>query len=1193
MHRRHVFGLLVPLSCIGLSPRASEGASAEAAEVRATDSFVNVAHGAPFVRPPLESIVEGTILVRPRHGRPVEIAGARRTAVLADGTERWSLEGASSAEVTLEAREAIARSHPELDVELDLYRQAHAQPNDDGYARQWPLAQLAAPEAWAITRGDETLTVAVIDTGYVDHPDLLGRLVPGYDFISDPANAGDDDGRDPDPRDAGTEAEESSSFHGPHISGIIGAATDNAIGMAGVDWRCKILPVRALGVRRHRGRDSDIADAIRWAIGLNVPGVPRNERPARVINMSFGGPGFSRLLQDAVRAAVERGVLVVASAGNDATDARQNYPAALEGVVAVAAATPEGQLAPYSNHGPRVDFMAPGGSLFSESPSLDETPGGIWSTSWLRAADQPVFAYASGTSQAAAYATGVAALVRAAAPSLPPEVVASVMRRAAKMPDAGCPSGCGAGLLHAGRAVQIAKAIETASCGPAGCGLSNVLEPVPLRAEEGCAYGARPAQGTSAIAVVFAIVVAARRRRRTTSVGRTSGRIGWIISAAVGCLVAPSATRSVSARTGAVEPDPERPGGDPRGPDPAPPPPRRATDTPPLDTIVAGTLLLRAGGAAAADREAAMRALPNARRVLVLGDGSERWDFDLGTAEQTVEARAAVAAALPGQAIEHDVWLHAHAVKPTDELFEKQWALEMMRLPEAWTITKGDPNLVVAFVDTGYVDHPDLLPRLVPGYDFVSDPDRAGDGTGRDDDPRDAGDEVSTGFHGPHIAGIIGAVANNGGITGADWNCRLQPVRGLGLVKPGINTRGGRASDVADGIRWASGLTVPGAPQNATPARIINMSLGSRGYSGVLADAVKAAYGRGVLLVASAGNGEEVAGENRPFPAAENFPAAFEGVVAVAAAGPDRRLAEYSNYGARVDVMTPGGSFLLVDPKTADTPGTLLSTSWIRETNQAVYAYQAGTSQAAAYASGVAALVRAAAPSLPADVVAAVLRRASTVEEGACPTGCGSGLLDARRAVEIAREIETASCGPAGCGLSNTFEPAPLRPEEGCSVATPKPSERSWWVVAGLGLAAFARRRLAARRLRAAAAASVVVGAAWGCSAPPPTNELSSQSYAPPTVRLKNPVPTYVDGELTVTVGRGRSVEVEVTPAANVSKVEIALTDPPYVFGRLGHAPFVFELPAWVPGEVGSANVCVTALDADGRTGEFCFRARR
>jgi len=502
---RRLVALTLACLALGAAPREtptdSEGGSAGVLPARRPI-------GRKWPTPPLDAVVPGTLLFR---GDPSRVPHARPVRQMADGTWVLELDDAPDGRGTVARRDALAAMG--LEVELDLYRQGHAGPNDEGYSKQWALGLLKTLEAWKITTGDPALTVAVVDTGYVDHPDLLPRIAPGYDFISDPASAGDGDGRDPDPRDAGDESEASSSFHGSHVSGIIGAASNNGLGMAGVDWNCRLQPVRVLGIKRHRGKDSDIADGIRWAAGLNVPGVPQNKTPARIINLSFGGPGFSRALQDAVLAAAARGVLVMASAGNNGEDAGNNVPGALEGVTSVAAAGPDGTLATYSNFGPRVDFMAPGGALFLDAPIDSETPGAIWSTSYVRATAQPVFAFAAGTSQAAAYATGVAALVRAAAPSLPPDVVAAVMRRASRIPTSGCEQGCGAGLVDASLAVSYARQVQEASCGEGSCGATNELAPAALRPEEGCSVSG-PGRTSGLGAVLLLFLFAAQRRLR-------------------------------------------------------------------------------------------------------------------------------------------------------------------------------------------------------------------------------------------------------------------------------------------------------------------------------------------------------------------------------------------------------------------------------------------------------------------------------------------------------------------------------------------------------------------------------------------------------------------------------------------------------------------------------------------------------
>jgi len=584
-------------------------------------------------------------------------------------------------------------------------------------------------------------------------------------------------------------------------------------------------------------------------------------------------------------------------------------------------------------------------------------------------------------------------------------------------------------------------------------------------------------------------------------------------------------------------------------------------DVPPLEVVVPGTLLVRGP-------------IEGARVVRELGDGRMVVAFDGDDAAATIARRDALLAR--GVDVELDLYRQGQA-GPNDEGYPKQWALSSMKALDAWKVTTGDPELTVAVVDTGYVDHPDLLPRLVAGYDFITDPDNAGDGDGRDADPHDAGtqEESSSSFHGPHVSGIIGAATNNGiGMAGVDWNCRLQPVRVLGVKR-----HRGKDSDIADGIRWAAGLNVPGIPQNKTPARVINMSFGGPGFSRVLQDAVNAATARGVLVIASAGNNAE--------DASTNVPGALENVMSVAASGPDGKLASYSNFGPRVDLMAPGGALALEAPVGEDTPGAIWSTSFVRETNQPVFAFAAGTSQAAAYASGVAALVRAAAPALPPEVVAAVMRRASVMPEGGCEQGCGAGLIDASRAVAYAKQIEEAVC-PEGCRASNELAPAKLRPEEGCRMGAGASDLPGYWIVL-MALAVMRLRRQPLAFARGYVAAGLVL--VLGCSSDPNDRESSSQSVAPPTVKIVDPIPTFENGELSISIGAGREVEARVTPDTALDRVELSIMEPPTVIGRVGHAPFRFFVPQWVLGEGGGRQLCIVAVDAYDRQSESCFLA--
>lgn len=474
--------------------------------------------GAGATTRPLE--VPGSVLVRlrprPQHSAwPLALNGVRLQRPLAGGVMQLSLEdrnpdAAAQLVSRLQHLEEVVWAQPER------YRYGQEAPvNDPHYPEQWALPLLQLPQAWQKTHGSPHVVVAVIDTGIRPHPELAARLLPGYDFISDPESAGDGDGRDPDPTDPGSLAPGSSGLHGLHVSGILGAQANNHDGIAGVDWNCRILPLRVLGVHDAGGRDSDIADAIRWAAGLPVAGVPDNQTPAHIINLSFGGKGGSPLLQEAIAAAAQTGAVVVASAGNDAADVADYAPAGLDKVIAVGAADAMGSLAGYSNFGPRIDLLGPGG-MQTEAPE-----SGILSTTYQDGPSaQWGYFFQPGTSQAAAHVSGVAALLRAIAPQLPPEQVRQLLVTTADGRRQ-CAQGCGAGLLDA--AAAVAAAAAAAGCDPA-CGLHeecvdhSCVAFTPLEVQvPGCSVTG--AQGTAApfgLGFFSALLLLCRWARRPT-----------------------------------------------------------------------------------------------------------------------------------------------------------------------------------------------------------------------------------------------------------------------------------------------------------------------------------------------------------------------------------------------------------------------------------------------------------------------------------------------------------------------------------------------------------------------------------------------------------------------------------------------------------------------------------------------------
>ncbi|MFF8935997.1 S8 family serine peptidase [Streptomyces paradoxus] len=338
-------------------------------------------------------------------------------------------------------------------------------PNDTEYGKQWDLFESTAgmnvPAAWDTTTGSG-VTVAVIDTGYVAHSDLAANIVGGYDFISDTAVSVDGNGRDSNPADPGDwyNANEcgagipasTSSWHGTHVAGTIAAATNNGKGVAGIAYGAKISPVRVLG--KCGGYDSDIIDAITWASGGSVSGVPANTNVAKVINMSLGGGGAcSSATQSAINGAVNRGTSVVVAAGNENTNASSSSPANCNNVITVAATNRAGSRASYSNYGTVVDISAPGGE------TRTSTANGILSTlnSGSKTPSSENYAYYQGTSMATPHVAGLAALMKSANSALTPAQIESAIKANARALPGTCSGGCGAGLADAAKTVQAVK----------------------------------------------------------------------------------------------------------------------------------------------------------------------------------------------------------------------------------------------------------------------------------------------------------------------------------------------------------------------------------------------------------------------------------------------------------------------------------------------------------------------------------------------------------------------------------------------------------------------------------------------------------------------------------------------------------------------------------------------------------------
>lgn len=403
---------------------------------------------------------------------------------------RYSLAEAEALARQLEAMDGVEFAEP-------VYRRvAQKLPTDPKfYLYQWDLHDKALvpgsanlPGAWDITEGDNGLVMAVIDSGILPHPDLAGRSFAvagenypyGYDFISarsvpdeDPVaffTANDGNGRDPDPSDPGDGIDPAdatadcpaspSSWHGTFVAGILAATHNNDTGIAGVNWQSRLLPVRVLG--RCGGFTDDIADAIIWAAGGTVDGVP-NQHPARVINLSLGNPGAcSRIEQLAIDQARALGAVVLAAAGNEGHDV-VDAPANCNGVIAVTASDQTADLADFSNHGPKADIAAPGDPIYATT-NLGETPGNYR------------YEWESGTSMSTPIAAGVASLMLSANRTLTgnwlaPSIVDAKLlasARAFTMTSSCNDSGvCGRGIIDAAAAVAAVSTPPTVAAGPA------------------------------------------------------------------------------------------------------------------------------------------------------------------------------------------------------------------------------------------------------------------------------------------------------------------------------------------------------------------------------------------------------------------------------------------------------------------------------------------------------------------------------------------------------------------------------------------------------------------------------------------------------------------------------------------------------------------------------------------------------
>lgn len=309
-------------------------------------------------------------------------------------------------------------------AELNYRMQPALIPDDPLWAQQYGPAHIQAPAAWDITTGSAGVIVAVIDSGIdANHPEFAGRLLPGYDFVEDDDLPQDDCG------------------HGTHVAGIVAASGNNAAGIAGLAWNVQVMPVRALNAQCS-GSLSDVAEAMVWAV----------ERGAQVINLSLGTSATSTLLENGSFYAYTHGAAIFAAAGNSG-NSTPFYPASYAWVMSVGATDASDARAPYSNTGATLDLMAPGTGIYSTTPLRYFTYEGSKGTT-------EQYGFLSGTSMAAAHASGAAALLASLSQfDTPDEIYQALINTALDLEVAGRDDNTGYGLIQLADALTYSPSI--------------------------------------------------------------------------------------------------------------------------------------------------------------------------------------------------------------------------------------------------------------------------------------------------------------------------------------------------------------------------------------------------------------------------------------------------------------------------------------------------------------------------------------------------------------------------------------------------------------------------------------------------------------------------------------------------------------------------------------------------------------
>ncbi len=425
-----------------MKPEATQKYPASTAKGIRLDDQLEFVPGEMIVELRSSAAPEALEQLAQRHGARVKVKSPNRVHLLGStGVEGVSLlrAGAASTELaaaklaTLKAVEAINLEPDVVYAEPNYISHTCSEPNDPFYAYQWHYPYIKLPAAWDITTGSPDTIVAIIDTGAkYEHPDLSPRVAGigyDYDFITDPQISLDGDGPDANADDVGDDPnKQNSSFHGSHVAGTIGAATnDGSGGLAGINWSCRLMILRALGAGG--GTDYDISQAILYAAGKANGTGKLPTKAAKVINMSLSSDSSSTTESNAIQAALTAGVIIVAAAGNkNSSDPR--YPAAYPGVIAVGAIDLSGELAPYSNYGSHVSVVAPGGNTGMDLND-DGYVDGVLSCGWKQDTDKPAFPFYQGTSMASPHVAGIVSLMLAKNPNLSPALAKQYLQETA------------------------------------------------------------------------------------------------------------------------------------------------------------------------------------------------------------------------------------------------------------------------------------------------------------------------------------------------------------------------------------------------------------------------------------------------------------------------------------------------------------------------------------------------------------------------------------------------------------------------------------------------------------------------------------------------------------------------------------------------------------------------------------------